>query len=73
MESDLPPYTIAIQRFPWVPADRPVREKEILAVKRTDGRWDLVGDTSHWFNSDEELYSQWSEVEIIGLGIWPEN
>ena len=67
MTDPLPPYTIAVQRFPWVRAGQ---EKEVIAVKRIDGRWDLVGGDQYWFNNDEELYEQWPEVEIIGLGIW---
>lgn len=67
--SPLPPYTIAVQKFPWIQG--PNQETEIVAVKRLDGHWDLVGDESYWFNNDEELFEQWPEVEIIGVGIWP--
>lgn len=67
MTDPLPPYTVAVQRFDWV---KDLRRRELIAIKRIDGRWDLVGDEPMWFNTDQELFDQWPEVEIIGLGIW---
>lgn len=64
IESPLPPYTVAVYKhYPLY------GNKELVAVKRIGGHWDVIG-ADFWFNSDEELFEEWPEVEIIGLGIW---
>ena len=63
--SPLPPYTVAVYR-----PDPQAPHRELVAIKRIGGHWDVIGAT-YWLNSDEELFEQWPECEIRGEGIWP--
>jgi hypothetical protein len=62
MISPLPPYTIAVYK---------TQRRELVAVKRISGHWDIAG-LEEWFESDEELFEAWPDLEIIGEGIWPQ-
>ena len=68
MDEELPIYTV-VRRM--VEPDilhkmlNRVEPYEILAVKNKGRVWEIVGDESYWFNSDEELAEQWPDYEVV--------
>lgn len=72
MTDPLPPYTVVVykENVLWNKGLPSPSWRELVAVKRIGGHWDVIGG-DYWFNSDAELFDHWSEVEIIGEGIWP--
>lgn len=69
MDEELPIYTVVRHMVEPTNLQKKLMHRaepyEILAVKNKDGIWDLVGDESYWFNSDEELAEQWPDYEVV--------